>query len=191
MRSYLYIWHDPQKQFIVTSGIEFKDFKYTINGQGGFVLFDHKSEVAEHDLESRLDYVTLVNVTALLNEDIYLWGNFAWIDYKAPTFPKLNDIEISEILFFAHKAKPLNSINIRSLDNQFMAYVHDDGWYLQLYYSNWLEIERLLDTMIPTHIGKLNTAELKKGNLGYWLENGEVIIEEKTHAIDQILNRRL
>lgn len=101
------------------------------------------------------------------------------------------DVEASEILFFAHKAKPLNSVNICSLDNQFMTYVHDNSWYLQLYYSSWLEMEILIGTVIPPNIGKLNTAELNEGNLGYWLQNGEIIVEEKAHAIDQILNRRL
>ncbi len=191
MRNYLYIWHEPEKQLIVASGIEFKDFQPIFCRRGGIVLIEHKSKLAEHDLESGFDFVTNAGLSALMNENIYSWGNFVWIDYKVPTFPKLTDIEVSEILFFAHKAKPFKSVNIHSLDNQFMAYVHDDGWYLQLYYTSWLEIETLINTIIPSHIGKLNTAELKKGNHGYWLQNGHVITEEKTYAIDLILNRRL
>lgn len=191
MRNYLYIWHDPKNQLIVASGIEFKDFMPIFCGHGGLVLIEHKSEVAGHDSESGFDFVTNAGFSQLMNEDIYSWGNFVWIDYKVSIFPKLSDVEVSEILYFAHEGKPLNSVTIQGLENQFMAYIHDDGWYLKIYYSNWVEFEILINTMIPSSIGKLNTSELKKGHHGYWLQDGQIIIEEKTHAIDQILNRRL
>ena len=71
-----------------------------------------------------------------------------------------------------------------------MAYIHDDGWYLELYYTNWLTVETLLNEAISPTIGKLNTSELKHGNHGYWLQNGEITMEEKTRDIDLILNRR-
>jgi hypothetical protein len=191
MRDYVYIWNDPDKQFIVASGIEFKDFRHSLNTQGGVMLIEHQSDVAVHDSQSGFDFVSTSSLPELMDENIYDWGNFTWVDYKSTACPPLTDIEISELLFFEHKVKPLSKVFLPSLDNQFMAYVHDDGWYLQLYYTNWEYVEHFINTTIPSSIGILNIPEMKLGNHGYWLQNGMVDIEEKTYAVDSILNRRL
>jgi hypothetical protein len=191
MRNYLYLWHDPEKQFIVASGLELKDFRQCFSGQGGLFLIQHKSELAAHDSESGLDFVNNKELAVLMNEDIYSWGRYVWVDFKTATLPKLTDAEVAAILFFAHKSKPLNSTYISGLNNQFMAYVHDDGWYLKLHYVNWLAIETLIKNAVFPITGKFNIADMKKGHHGFWLQNGQVIVEEKTHAIDQLLNRRL
>lgn len=191
MRDYLYVWHDPEQRFLVASGIEFTDFLPCLKSQGGIVLVDHQSETSTHDPNTSLDFVQASDLSELAAEDIYSWGNFVWADYATPTFPSISDEEIAELLFLAHKAKPLRDVSIPSLGNQFLGYEHDDGWYLQLYYAHWNHIERLLATAIPATVGKLDVLELARGSHGFWLQAGETHREEKTHDVDKILNRRL
>jgi hypothetical protein len=191
MRDYLYVWHDPEQRFLVASGIEFKDFLPCLKSQGGIVLIDHQSEIATYDASTSFDFVQASNLFELAAEDIYSWGNFVWADYAGPTFPSISDEEIAELLFLAHKAKPLHEASIPSLGNQFLGYEHDDGWYVQLYYTYWEQVERLLAAAIPATLGKLDVFELGRGVHGYWLQGGETHHEEKTHDVDKILNRWL
>lgn len=191
MRDYLYVWHDPELQFVVASGIEFRDVVPYLKSQGGTVLIDHQSEIATCDAAaSAFGFVHASDLAKLAAEDIYSWGNFVWADYAFPTFPLISDAETAELLFFAHKAKPLR-VTIPCLRNHFLGYAHDDGWYLKLYYSRWEHVESLLGMMVPATLGNLDLLELKQGTHGAWLCDGEATPEERTHDIDKVLNRRL
>jgi hypothetical protein len=191
MRDYLYVWRDLERQCLVVSGIEFKDFLPCLKSRGGIVLLDHQFEMATYDPNTSFDFVQASDLSELAAEDIYSWGNFVWADYASSTFPLICDEEIAELLFLAHKAKPLHEVSIPSLGNQFLGYEHDDGWYLRLYYTHWDRIEKLLPALIPATLGRLDVIELRQGNQGFWLQAGETHSEEKTHDIDKILNRRL
>ena len=114
MRDYLYIWHKPEQQFVVASGIEFKDFLPLLREHEGVVLIEQKSETAGYDANSSLNFVQASNLSELAAEDIYSWGNFVWADYAGSVFPSISDEEVAELLFFAHKAKPLHRIVIKS-----------------------------------------------------------------------------
>lgn len=191
MRDYLYIWHDSEHQFVVTSGLEFKDFQQGLSATGGVVLIDHQSDTATYDHVSGFHFTPSSALSELIAEDIYSWGNFAWADYATVSLPSLPKEEIAELLYFGHKAEPLCGNALTHLRNNFLGYAHDDGWYLKLYYKDWDKIEQLLTAAIPTPLGRLNTSELQKGTNAFWLRNGEIYEEEMTHDVDSVLNRRL
>jgi hypothetical protein len=190
MRDYLYVWNEPKEQFLVASGLEFKDFLPVLSAHGGVALIDHSSEVAATDRVSGFDFVPASGIANLAAEDIYSWGNFVWADYTTLIFPEIRDEEIAELLFFAHKARPLRRPAIHGLENRFLAYAHDDGWYLKLYYSDWKFVQQLLVAAIPTSVGTLDVSELERGSSAFWLQDGKVFEEESTHDVDAVLNRR-
>ncbi|PRC90596.1 hypothetical protein [Solimicrobium silvestre] len=191
MKDYLYLWNDPDRQFLVASGIEFKDFLKSLDNLGGIALIEHQSEISEFDPNSRFEFVSSSNIPKLINENIYSWGNFVWADYADSTIPIISDKEIAELLFFAHKVVPLTTSKIASLNNKYLAYIHDDGWYLQLHYSNWEHIKNLIESLKITNIGAINLSDLKQGKYALWLQGGVIHHEEMTHDVDIVLNRRL
>jgi len=178
-----------ERQFVIASGIEFKDFLPHLGKRGGVALLDHQSDAAADDTQSGFGYIKASDLPAIAAEDIYSWGNFVWADYTPPQFPAISDQELAELLFFARKARPLGGVGIPSLQNHFLAYAHDDGWYLQLYYSNWSQLEDLLSEAIPASLGPLNLRDLEQGMRAYWLCDGDVFIEERTEDVDAVLNR--
>lgn len=190
MRDYLYIWHDLEQRALVASGIEFKDILPSLSPQGGVLLLEHESETATLDAGSSFGFVEAAGLSALAAEDIYAWGNFVWADCTAQEAPWLSDDEIAELLFFVHKARPLREIALPKLGNKFLAYAHDDGWYLRLYYSDWNHIEALLGRFVPSLVAQ-QLSELGSGAHGLWIRNGRVTQEEKTDDIDRVINRQL
>lgn len=189
MRNYLYIWHDAHEQFIVASGIEFKDFVPTLRGVGGVLLIDGKSDTANYDVRSGFPIVMQSGLPLLAREDIYSWGNYVWVDFSEASCPNIADSEIAELLFFGHRGRPLRAHDFPSLRNRFMASIHDDGWYLKLYYSRWEDMQEFLEGSIPLELGSLDIHELRQGVSAYWLKNGVVQSEDRTHDVDSVLNR--
>jgi hypothetical protein len=190
VRDYLYVWHDPKEQFVVASGLCVRDFVPLLDDKKCLILLDHKSVVASYDSSSRFSYVTKEDLSEFLNEDIYSWGDFAWADCVHGNIPHIPDKEIAELLFFAHHAKPLGNISLSSIRNGFLAYAHDDGWYLKVYYQEWKNISGLMLGNIPEAVGILDIDDLRKGRTAFWLKGGAVKAAEKTHDIDHILNGR-
>ena len=78
-----------------------------------------------------------------------------------------------------------------ALRSRFLAFAHDDGWYLKLLYAAWGDVAALLAGAIPPALGALDLDALERAGDGYWLQDGAVQVELKTHDIDSVLNRRL
>lgn len=188
MRDYLYIWHEPKEQYIIASGIEFKSISNNLNESGGIILIDHQSETAWFDENSRFNYTSISEISDLNSEDIYSWGNFSWANYNVSEPFQIPDQGIAEILYFSHKYKPLNNIRINGIENDYLGYIHDDGWFLLLYYHNWKSLSNLLKAALPKFIGSLDMSALEEGTNGFWLSEGKVTIVEKTSDVDKIIN---
>jgi hypothetical protein len=193
MRSYLYVWNDPAKRRIVTSGLEFKDLLPVLTGRGVYLL-RHQRE--DSDSSQGFDFVPATELGALAAEDVYSWGGFVWVDYPEPLGlphdprPKgLPRESIAELLYFGHAHEPLRDITIPGLGNRFLASSHDDGWRLVLWYSDWRHNEDLLRAVLAQPSEKI-MADLRAGSCGSWLEDGKVETEEMTLDIDALLNRR-
>jgi hypothetical protein len=190
MRDYIYIWNDPTKQCIVASGIEFRDISERVGLDGGVILLCHYAgwtpSYANHDEQSRFDYVPCSNITKLAEENVGMWGDFIWADYVGSVMPAIPGQEIAELMYFAHIGEPLGRIALPTLGNRLLCYIHDDGWYLRLFYSSWSDIEALIGPLCP----QVNPKDLQSGSTAHWISGTSVEPEEKTLHIDTILNRR-
>jgi hypothetical protein len=190
MRGYLYIWNDPVNQFIVASGIEFRDLSPYVGGGGGLVLLDSGAWLYDYvyqDQKTLLYHVTSDSIPQLAKENIYHWGNFCWADYTGEAFPEVSDQEIAELFYFDHMSKPLGRIVMPSLNNKFLCWSHDDGWYLQLFYTSWDDIMPMICGLYP----RLDVEELRGGSTAYWLSGSHVEIEERTFDVDAVMHRRI
>ncbi|MDN2696318.1 hypothetical protein O0882_08320 [Janthinobacterium sp. SUN073] len=183
MRHYLYIWHDPVARMIVASGIEFKDVIPALQDADGIVL--RKGSAGTARKPAACQTVARQQLPALMHEDIHAWGSHAWADYRgAPPAP--GDAEVAALLGHHGALAPLPALRGR-----FLAFAHDDGWYLKLFYGEWDDAAALLAGAIPPALGTLDMDALQQGGDGYWLQDGVLDLELTTHDIDSVLNRRL
>lgn len=187
---YLYVWHDVQTGSVVASGLRFADFEPVLKGKGGVLLLRHHFERARKDEASGLEYADADVVPLLARADTYSWGDFYWADYSTQHFPKLTSEEVSELLYFSTSALPKRSPCVESLANTLLVAAHDDGWYLRAFYSNWDDIAQVLQMKESGLTGK-HLEALKQGTDGFWVQNAEVRIEERTFDVDVVINRNL
>jgi len=150
MRDYLYVWNDFENKHVIASGIECADIVATLPGESALILLDHRYKNHSYDPDSGFEYVRHADLPRMLAEDIYSWGNFTWVDFVGDTPSGLSRQEVAELLFFGHTANPFGKVRFESLQNRFLTYIHDDGWYLDLYYNRWKHVAELLSIVLPT-----------------------------------------
>ena len=183
MRHYLYIWHDPAERMLLASGIEFKDCIAALGKADGIVL----RKGSAGTLKKPAAWQTLMRqqLPALAHEDIHAWGSHTWADYRGAP-PAAGDAEVAALLGHHGALTPLPALGSR-----FLAFAHDDGWYLKLFYREWDDVAALLAGAIAPSLGALDMDALRQGADACWLQDGAVQLELKTHDIDSVLNRRL
>lgn len=189
MREYVYIWNNPNKNYIIVSGIEFKDI-VSIDKNKNYLLLSHESETAEYDLNTRFDYIRSNKIDNLLKEDIYSFGNFSWVPYTGEVFPMLSKETIAELLYFNHITEPFGKILFDELLNEYLAFAHDDGWFLKMYYDNFQFINKILEKINKEFSCYINTSEFQKGLYAYWIDKNGIETEIISDDIDKILNKR-
>ena len=157
-------------------GIEFYEFMFCVERRPeNLILLKHKFDGALWNQHSRFEYVTPREINDLIEDDVYGYGDFCWVDVNAiEDLDQMSKLQIAELLYFGHLAKPLHEIpKVR-----FAYYAHDDGWFNKLYVTKLEDYESILSkvlvlklklitgrpfTNIPTNISKVLLEATKEG----------------------------
>ena len=123
------------ESYIESSGISFNEFYNGINEKPRniLVLKGHPNNTA-FNYEHLFHYITSENVVEFTKSNVYDYGDFCWVDFT--NSKHLNDLsnkQLAELLFFAHKAKPLLSHYFSDLDNKYSYCSHDDEWFVRVF----------------------------------------------------------
>ena len=117
------------------------------------------------------------------------------LSVSVPLIPTIKatvrELDLAEARSFARQGQPLRQPGIAALRNRFLAYAHDDGWYLKLFYRDWADVAQFLAAAVPASLGTLDLPALQRGEAGCWLQQGIAEKEMPNHDIDSVLNRRL
>jgi hypothetical protein len=92
-----------------------------------------------------LEYVPQGEAEAFINENVYNYGDFCWVDYvKEEQLQCVTKEELAGLLYMSHKKEPLHSFKISSLDNKYAYLCHDDGWWNNVYMDDVSEYKKVL-----------------------------------------------
>jgi hypothetical protein len=195
MRDYLYLWHQPSRQRIVFSGLEFRDILPAIEACDVLLLLRSEYGDAEHDRASGFDFVHAEDLTDLANDDIDGYGDFCWVDvHGGADFSSLIDESIAEATFFAHTRRPLRNVSIPGLSNSLLWWSHDGAWYVSLFYSQWQVVESTLRSLLSSFVSRdeveSHVRRFVHEEGAWWCQPGAVASCEATEDIDALLARR-
>jgi hypothetical protein len=195
VRDYLYLWIDRPRRCLVASGIELRDCCHALGPGRGVLLLRHSAEEVEQDTSSGLDYVGPSGLAALCEEDAYQWGDLAWVDFAGQRPGPLTKRDVAALLYAAHRAEPLGARRFRGLGNRFLAFGHDDGWYLRIHFTSWSAISALVVPLVARiaspQVAAQSMARLVDSRTALWLEHGKARSVSRTHDVDRILDARL
>ncbi|WP_168124007.1 hypothetical protein [Paenibacillus sp. HB172176] len=154
IREIIYVsGNEAENKCFYSYGIEFHEFMACMNNRPeNLILLKHDFDNAEWNQLSRFDYVTSQRIDELINDYVYGYGDFCWVDFNIEEdLDQLTNLQIAELLFFGHLAKPLHEIpKVR-----FSYYAHDDGWFNKLYVTNIEEYEMMISKVIEFKLEKL------------------------------------
>ncbi len=151
MKNYsIYIKIYEKENRIHSSGVKFQDFAkgLSIQNQGLLILAGYPNE-CKFNMHLLLEYVTKEQLEALVNETVYNYGDFCWVDYEREE--QLNHVtgeELAQLLYMSHMKRPLDSFKIDSLNNRYAYLCHDDGWWNNVYMKNVTEYKKVISYLL-------------------------------------------
>lgn len=160
LRDLIYVNGKEQHNlYFYSYGIEFYEFMSCVsNRPENLILLKHKFEDAQWSIHSRLDYVTSQELDRLVEDSVYDYGDFCWVDFdREEDLVKLTKLQIAELLTFAHFAEPLHEIP----KARFAYYAHDDGWFNKLYVSDLEDYKTLLSRVIVSKLHRLTRRKME------------------------------
>ncbi|SHS46816.1 Uncharacterised protein [Mycobacteroides abscessus subsp. abscessus] len=164
-RDLLYIFLNESEQYVLTHGIEFKEFARSLSDSlNHLLLIKHAYESGEFNRHTLLEYVPKEKLHRLMGEDVHGYGDFCWVDFEElEGVNALSGEEIAELLYMGHMKEQLKQPFNRHLRNRYGYFAHDDGWWNKVYYRTLTDFYRLLSDLVPE---KLNEFKPEKGILG-------------------------
>ncbi len=135
MKKRVYIYSESLNS-ITASGIEFSDLIEALKLKN-IILLKHDFPGEAGWCKKNFEICQIDEIKNYKSEFIASFGDFSFIDLPEPNYvDSLEDQEIAEILYFGHMNKPFNSISIKNLRNNFMIIMHDNDYFLNLYFQS-------------------------------------------------------
>ncbi|RFU60659.1 hypothetical protein [Peribacillus glennii] len=156
-KNILYIHLHDSERFVVSSGMNFREFAYSLQlPLSNLLLLKHKFEDAEFNMNTLLEYVNQENVVKLLRENVHDYGDFCWIDFEEESgMDELDGNELAELLYLGHCKNHLRPPFYRKLNNEFVYLAQDDSWFNKIYYRSLSNYFKLMGQLVPLKIGSL------------------------------------
>ncbi|WP_409296547.1 hypothetical protein V1498_01290 [Peribacillus sp. SCS-26] len=182
-RDVLYLHLQASERFVVSYGMEFKEFTASLNQVlPNLLLLKHKYEDGEFNLNTLMDYVTREELPSLMKQNVYSYGDFCWIDFgEEGSLDQLDGHEIAELLYLGHCKGHLKPPFYRQLNNSFVYLAHDDGWFNKTYYRSMDTFYEILGNLIPLKLELLKREKSWLGGLRKKAEYGAMpasVLEE-------------
>ena len=182
LRDVFYINAFPENNEFIYYGLEFKEFvKYAPVDLNHLLLIKSEFYGRHFSRNSNFFITEKDDFEDLLNDDIYNYGDFCWVDYNSEeNVENLKPAEIAELLYLGHIFKPMTSPFFQAINNHYTYLAHDDGWFCKLYcrqYNDFAEImANKITDMVKTSRNKIYPiSEEVQNRLLKLAENGLLI----------------
>jgi hypothetical protein len=133
-RQVIYIAQEPNTGIYWIAGVTFREFMEAVNHHPNLLMLRHESGEGLPIHEVGNDYLPSEEVGDLMQDNIYGWGDFWWIDVSGvEEIRKLPKQKIAELAYLSKLGTAYDSPWFSTLKNKFIYMGHDDGWLLRLY----------------------------------------------------------
>ncbi|WP_018661131.1 hypothetical protein [Heyndrickxia acidiproducens] len=155
-RELIYVHTNEVNHYVLTYGISFREFYHAFPYLKNLLLLSHQFEEGNFNLHTLFEYVDEETIGSLVEDDIYSYGDFCWIDFEDEEGVNLLEgYEIAELLYLSHMKQQLRMPFYRKLNNRFVYLSHDDGWVSKTYYRSFRDFYVLLGDVIANRMNEL------------------------------------
>ncbi|KHD84243.1 hypothetical protein [Heyndrickxia ginsengihumi] len=171
-RGLIYVHTNEVNHYVLSYGIEFREFYHAFPKLTNLLLLRHQFDSGMFNLHTLFEYVDEETVDRLVEDDVYRYGDFCWIDFEDEEgLDLLEGYEIAELLYLSHIKHHLRMPFYRKLNNRFVYLAQDDGWFNKTYYRSMDDFYKMLGDVISLRINEIKGdksllfARRKKKNL--------------------------
>ncbi|NLL67662.1 MAG: hypothetical protein GX236_08195 [Clostridiaceae bacterium] len=153
--SAIYIKINEQNNDVYSSGITFADFAKAIDNPRCYLILAGFPDECKFSRKLFLHYVTGEQVQKLINQDVYSFGDFCWVDFEnEEQLDAVTDYELARILYMSHMKKALDSFIIDNLSNEYAYLCHDDGSWNHTYLRDLSKYKKVIKCRIENETEK-------------------------------------
>ncbi|GIN86553.1 oxalate:formate antiporter [Heyndrickxia sporothermodurans] len=154
-RGIIYAHMNAVDHYVISYGIEFHEFCQAFSDLSNLLLLRHKFEDGNFNLHTLLDYVESESIQRIIEDDVYSYGDFCWLDFDdEEALNRLDGQEIAELLYLSHIKTHLRLPFYRKLNNRFAYLSHDDGWFNKIYYRTFDDFYTALGVSISSKLNE-------------------------------------
>lgn len=151
MRDYpCYLRIEEESGFVFSSGVNFATFWAGIPYKpSNLLLLKGAPQNAQYHRKIGLEYILEKDLPSFLQEDVYQYGDFSWINFaEATSLETLSDENLAELLFAAHTCRPIHHYLWEQMHNQYLYLCHDDDYWVKIYMNRLTDYKPVLEAKI-------------------------------------------
>jgi hypothetical protein len=161
IRDLVYINYENKLNKVISYGIEFREFMKALYKRPNNILILEGDYGTNFDFTTNCEYCISKDIDDFLQEDVYSYGNFSWIDFESVEGLKsLDPEEVAELFYLGKMWEPVKDTFFKKLKNRFVYTAHDDGWINHTVYNNKSDFEEVLSRVISNKIYMIYNIEL-------------------------------
>lgn len=147
---FYYVSIDIVKSEVFSCGGKFSEFVNFISIKPDNILLMEGNFYQGHwNRKIGLDYADKDNIEDLITDDVYNYGDFAWVDYKdKDDINNIPPMELAELLYISHMKTPLHTPFLKSLNNNYIYLAHDDEYWTKIYMKNIYDYKKVIEGKI-------------------------------------------
>lgn len=166
IRDLLYMSYDNKLKRVISYGMEFNEFIRSLTSKPENVLVLQGYYGTKFDFTTSCEYCSREDLEEFIQEDVYSYGNFSWIDFeREEALKELEPYEVAELLYLGKLWKPVNETYFKKLNNRFAYMAHDDGWVNHTYYNKIRDFKEVISGVIRDKLYRIydfKTEEIKE-----------------------------
>lgn len=161
LRDVFYINAFPENNELVYYGMQLNEFiKYAPIEINKLLILEGEYFGRGFSSKIKLGVVEEDEMDDFLGEDVYGYGDFAWVDFdERDNLENLEPTEVAELLYLGHMFKPIKSPFFEKIQNRYAYLAHDDGWFCKLYCREYLDFQEIISNKI---IDTVSTSKRRK-----------------------------
>lgn len=160
---HLYVHMNDVDQFVIYSGISFKQFFSTVEPMKNVLLLKHDYEDGSFNMHTQFDFIGSEDMQPYLKKLPDMQGDLCWVDFSSEeNVNQLSPMEQAELLYFSHKREPLGLPFFNKLQNRYAYYSSKTDKMTKVYFRFLGDSEQLTTNLFNKMIKE------KERNVGIW-----------------------
>lgn len=160
---HLYIHMNDVDQFVIYSGLSYKQFFSSVEPMKNMLLLKHAYEDGSFNMHTQFDFISSEDMSLFIKKLSDIKGDLCWVDFASEkNINQLSPMEQAELLYFGHKREPLASPFFSKLQNRYAFYASPSDKMTKVYFRFLGDSELLIANLFNKMIHE------KEGTGGFW-----------------------